>query len=109
MPARTLNDFFAGFFYGQTKEDFEVDMAITVQSNGESNRGQSHWKRGDTIKTINIEEKEDKEQEVTVRNESVPQRKEKSTLSWFEEFAIEWSEIFIPNKQKRNPLGGDLL
>jgi hypothetical protein len=86
----------------------EVDTAITVQSNGERNRGQSNWGRGD-IKTIKIEEKEDKEQKVTVRDETVPQRKGKSTLSWFEEFAIEWSEIFIPKKQKRNPQGGELL
>jgi hypothetical protein len=40
MPARTLNDFFAGFFYGQTKEDLELDMATMVQSNRERHRGQ---------------------------------------------------------------------
>ena len=56
MPARTLNDFFAGFFYGQSKEDLEVDMATTVQSNGEKNRGQSNWGRGD-IRSIKIEER----------------------------------------------------
>ncbi|OGP79559.1 MAG: hypothetical protein A2V86_02795 [Deltaproteobacteria bacterium RBG_16_49_23] len=80
-----------------------------MQNNGERNRGQRHWRRDDNIKTIKIEKKEDKEQEVTVRNETVPQRKEKSTLSWFEEFAIEWSEIYIPEKHKRNPQGGTLL
>ncbi len=47
-----------------------------------------YWGRGD-IRTIKIEEKSDKEQEVAVRYEAVPQRKEKSTLSWFEEFATE--------------------
>ena len=29
MPARTLNDFFAGFFYGQIKADLEVKKANT--------------------------------------------------------------------------------
>jgi hypothetical protein len=32
MPARTLNDFFAGFFCGEIKAAFEVKMAITRQS-----------------------------------------------------------------------------
>ena len=31
MPARTLNDFFAGFFYGQIRVDLEVKMAIPLQ------------------------------------------------------------------------------
>ena len=31
MPARTLNDFFAGFFYGQVRVDLEVKMAIPLQ------------------------------------------------------------------------------
>jgi hypothetical protein len=31
MPARTLNDFFAGFFYGQIRVDLEAKMAITRQ------------------------------------------------------------------------------
>ena len=30
MPARTLNDFFAGFFYGQIKIDIEVNMTILL-------------------------------------------------------------------------------
>jgi hypothetical protein len=32
MPARTLNDFFAGFFYGQSKADLEVKKADTRQN-----------------------------------------------------------------------------
>ena len=28
MPARTLNDFAAGFFYGESKTDLEASMAI---------------------------------------------------------------------------------
>ena len=32
MPARTLNDFFAGFFYGQIKADLEGKKANTRQN-----------------------------------------------------------------------------
>jgi len=32
MPARTLNDFFAGIFYGQAKEGLEPDRAIKAQN-----------------------------------------------------------------------------
>ena len=32
MPARTLNDFFAGFFYGRTKKELDVDMAISPEN-----------------------------------------------------------------------------
>jgi hypothetical protein len=31
MPARTLNDFLAGFFYGQIGVELEVKMAIPMQ------------------------------------------------------------------------------
>jgi hypothetical protein len=31
MPAKTLNDFFAGFFYGQTRVELEVKIAIPLQ------------------------------------------------------------------------------
>jgi hypothetical protein len=61
MPARTLNDFFAGFFYGQTKEDLEVHMAITLQNDRrESNRRQNHRRKGN-IETIKLEGKETKD------------------------------------------------
>jgi hypothetical protein len=75
-------------------------MAVSAQSNGGNNRRQNHRGRAD-IKTIKIGEREDKEQEVTVRYESVPRRKDKSTLSWFEEFTIEWSETLILKKHKK--------
>ena len=95
MPARTLNDFFAGFFYGQAKEDLEVDMAITVQNDRrKSNRRQSHRGKGN-IETIKIGGEGDKEQEVTIHYQTAPKRKEKLTFSWFEEFTMEWSETFI--------------
>jgi len=41
MPARTLNDFFAGFFYGRTGEDLEIVMEISPENDqGRSNRRQ---------------------------------------------------------------------
>jgi len=110
MPARTLNDFFAGFFYGHTKEDTEVvAMTIIAQTNRRKNdRRRSHRRMGN-IEVMEIIREEDKGREVTVRNETFPQREEKSTLTWFEEFAVEWSEIFVPKKQKRNLQGGQVL
>ena len=35
MPARTLNDFFAGFFYGRIRVDLEVNVIITLQKGQE--------------------------------------------------------------------------
>jgi len=70
-------------------------MVITLQNDRrKSNRRQNHRRKGN-IETIKIGGQGDKGQEVTVRYETAPQRKEKSTFSWFEEFTIEWSETFI--------------
>jgi len=99
MPARTLNDFFAGFFYGRTKEDLGVDMAVSLENDRrKSNRRQSHRREGN-IEPIKIGGEVDREQ-VTVHYGIAPQRKEKSTFSWFEEFTMEWSETFTLQKQK---------
>jgi hypothetical protein len=54
VPARTLNDFFAGFFYGQIRVDFEVKMAISLQK-GQGKVGQ-----------IKVEGEWEKEKEVIV-------------------------------------------
>jgi len=100
MPARTLNDFFAGFFYGRTREDLGVDMAISLQNDrrkSNSNRRQRHRTKGN-MEPIKIGGEVDKGQEVTVRYGTAPQRKEKSTFSWFEEFTMEWSETFMLKK-----------
>ena len=100
MPARTLNDFFAGFFYGRTREDLGVDMAISLQNDrrkSNSNRRQRHRTKGN-MEPIKIGGEVDKGQEVTVHYGTAPQRKEKSTFSWFEEFTMEWSETFILKK-----------
>jgi len=98
MPARTLNDFFAGFFYGQRKAGLEVKMAMTGESDRrKGNRRQGTRKRGD-IKITRIGG--DKEQEVTVCHETVSGRKEISIWGWHEEFAIAWSETFITKKEE---------
>jgi hypothetical protein len=100
MPARTLNDFFAGFFYSQIKADLEVKMSITKQSDRrKSNRRESNRRKGDT-KIIKIEEERGKEQETTVRHEAVPKKKARSVWSEHEEFTREWSETFITKKRK---------
>jgi len=54
--------------------------------------------KGD-VKRIKVEG--DKGQEGAVCCETVPQRKEKSTFSWFEQFTIEWSETFISKNRKK--------
>ena len=54
MPARTLIDFFAGFFYAQTEEGLKVDMRITVQNDlRKSNRRQSPRRKGN-VETAGI-------------------------------------------------------
>ncbi len=70
-------------------------MKITVQSDRrKSNRKQSH-RRSTNIETAKIAEGGGSGQEVTVRYETAPRRKEKSAFSWFEEFTVEWSETFL--------------
>ena len=107
MPARTLNDFFAGFFYSQIKADLEVRVANTRQNDQrKGNRRESSRKKTD-IKTIKIEGKEDEEDEVTVRPETALQKKVGSVWSWHQEFAVEWSETFLTKKRKKRPRKGE--
>ena len=61
MPARTLNDFFAGFFYGPIKANTEAKMVMTHEG---------QWK-GD-VRIIKVEAQGDKGKEVLVRHEIVP-------------------------------------
>jgi len=100
MPARTLNDFFVGFFYGQAKEDLEVDMRITVQDGRRKSGGRQSPGRKGNVKTSKITGEGNNRQEATVRCETALQRKERSTFSWLEEFTIEWSETFISKNDK---------
>ena len=95
MPARTLNDFFAGFFYVQTEEGWEVDMRITVQNGWRKTGGRQSPDRKNNVKTTNMTGDRDNGQEVTVRSETVLERKERSAFSWLEEFTVQWSEAFI--------------
>ena len=69
-------------------------------------RRESSRRKTDT-KTIKIERKEDKEQEVSVRPETALQKKAGSVWSWHEEFAVEWSEAFLTKKRKKHPRKGE--
>ncbi len=109
MPARTLNDFFAGFFYSQIKADFEVTMANTERNDWRKGIRRENSRRKTDIKTIQIEGKEDKEQEVSVHPETALQKKAASVWSWHEEFAVEWSETFLTKKRKKHPRKGESL
>ena len=57
-------------------------------------------RKGD-IEEIKIEGERDKEQEVTVRHETVPPKRASSVWSWHEEFTAEWSESLISKKRKK--------
>jgi len=57
-------------------------------------------RKGD-IKKITIQGERDKEQEVVVRHDVVPEKKASSVWSWYEEFAVELSETYITTKKKR--------
>ena len=79
-------------------------MAITRQGDRRKGvRRQSDRRKGH-IKKIKIGgERDNKEQEVTVRHEACPQKKASSVWSQYEEFVAAWSETFITKKRKTNP------
>jgi hypothetical protein len=84
MPARTLNDFFAGFFYAGIRDRQEVGMVITYKGQG----------NGD-VKKIKVEG--DKEKEVTVRHENVPPK----WKTWsYDDFSREWNKTYFTKKRK---------
>jgi hypothetical protein len=60
MPARTLNDFFAGFFYANMRTKQEAGMIITYKSHG----------NGD-MKKIKVEVEKEKGKGVIVSHEKV--------------------------------------
>ena len=75
-------------------------MAISPENENDrrrSNRRQGHLRKTN-MEPIKIGREVDKGQAVTVHCGTAPQRKEKSTFSWFEEFTMEWSETFILKK-----------
>jgi hypothetical protein len=78
MPARTLNDFFAGFFYGQNKENLQRYGNCSTDRQKDwrkSNRRQSR-RRKDNVEAIKIGGQGDKGQEGTVRYETPPKKGE---------------------------------
>jgi hypothetical protein len=76
----------------------EAKMAIRRQGDRrKGTRRQGGRRKGDIGKII-IGGGRDKEQEVTVHHEAVPQEKASSVWSWHEEFVTEWSETFIIKK-----------
>jgi hypothetical protein len=88
------------FLIAKPKPLWEVKMAIP--SKGDRRKGmrrQSSRRKGD-IEEIKIREERDKEQEVIVHHEAVPEKKASSVWSWHEEFTAEWSETFITKKRK---------
>ncbi len=82
-------------------------MANTRQNGQRKGLRRQSSRRKTDIKTIKIEGKGDKEQEVTVRHEAVPKKKARSVWSGHEEFTREWSETFIIKKRKKHPRKGE--
>ena len=77
------------------EKDMEVDMTIMLGNDRrKSNRRQNH-RREANLESIKTGGDPDKGREVTVHYSTAPQRKQKTTFSWFEEFTMEWSETFI--------------
>ncbi len=73
-------------------------MAVTKQGDRrKGNRRQS----GD-IQKITIRGEMDKEQEVVVRHEDVPEKKEGSAWKWYQEFSAELNGTYITKKRKKN-------
>ena len=78
-------------------------MAVTKRGDRrKGNRRQSGRRKGD-IEKITIGGERDKEQEVVVRHEDVPEKKAGSVWRWHEEFSAELNETYITKKRKKNP------
>ena len=78
MPARTLNDFFAGFFYVPIKANTETKMVMAHEGQG----------KGD-VKIIKVETQGDKGKEVIVRHEIIPLKRK----TWsYENVSREWNK-----------------
>ena len=78
-------------------------MAVTGRGDRrKGNRRENGQKQGD-IGKITIQGERDKEQEVVVRHEAVPEKQVGSVWSWYEEFAAELSETYITKKKRGKP------
>jgi len=85
----------------------EIEMALTRRGDRrKGNRRQSGGRRKGDIEKVTIRGEGDKEQEVVVRHEAIPEKKASSVWSWYEEFAAAWGESFITKKEKRKPKQG---
>ena len=82
-------------------------MANTRQNDRRKGIRKESSRRKTDTKTIKIEGKEDKEQEVTVRRETAAPKKAGSVWSWHEEFRVAWSETFLTKKRKKHPRKGE--
>ena len=80
-----------------------------MQSDRRKSTRRQSPRRKINIETVKNGGERDNGQEVAVRCETAPERKEKSTFSWFEEFTVEWSETFITNNRKKHPRKGESL
>jgi hypothetical protein len=88
------------------KPFLEINMPVTRRGDRrKGNRKQSGRRKGD-IEKITIRGERDKEQEVVVRHEAVPEKKAGSVWSWYEEFAAELSEAYITKKKRGKPKQG---
>jgi len=80
MPARTLNDFIAGFFMARSRFDLEVNMAKPLQ------KGQGK------VKEIKVEGESIEKKEVIIRHEI-------SFMKWkrwnYEEFSRKWNKTYL--------------
>ena len=84
----------------------EIKMAVTRQGNRrKGNRRQSGRRKGDIEKNT-IRAERNKEHEVVVRHEAVPEKKASSVWNWYEEFAAELSETYITKKKRGKPKQG---
>jgi hypothetical protein len=80
MPARTLNDFFAGFFY-RMKAGMEVKMATALYE-GQTKGG---------VNVIKVEGGREKEKEVIVRHEIVASK----WKTWnYDNFSRDWNKKY---------------
>ena len=82
-------------------------MANTRQNDRKKGVRRESSRRETATKTIKIEGKEDKEQEVAVRPETALRKKAGSVWTWHEEFTAEWSETFLAKKGKKRPRKGE--
>ena len=90
MPARTLNDFFAGFFMGEMKGNLQLEMEFTFRKSHGTGLGE--------VKTIKVEEKRDEEKEVMVRYGIVPPK----WKTWnYEDFSREWNKTYFTSHREK--------